>query len=127
MSNYEAGTKELGEVVQAVASILFDAAEAKKDDGRISSLEIAGIIAKASLNIVAALKGMDKIAGEIRTLERHELDLLYYRCLETMGWNPTDEKRDLFACAYEIAAAILTNVIRWRNTTHPPKAIPVPE
>lgn len=117
--------KEFAEVVRLVALALHGVNAAKVDDGKVSMGETAVLLAELTPAAVKAVKGAGDIPKELSTLDKDELEWLYNEFLTILEWNPTDNTRDLFAIAFNTAATIISDIVRWRNTVRPPKAIPV--
>lgn len=116
------GIREFAEVVKLVALALHGVGEAKKDDGKVSVAETLGLLAELTPSAIKAVKGAGDIPRELSTLDKDELQYLYEGFLSTLGWEPTDNTRDLFAIAANTAFTIISDVVRWRNTVNPPKA-----
>ncbi len=115
-------TKETSELLGAVARVIRRADAARSDDGKISFAEIVGIISAAVPNLISAVMGAGEIPAEARDFTDEELDELYYLFLTEMGWEPTDNNRDLARAYFVLIRDTYTNVLLIMNTHRPPVA-----
>lgn len=116
------GTKETKELLTAVARIIKDVDEARRDDHKISIAEAVGLAASAIPSVIAAVRGAGEIPAEARDFTTEELDDLYETFLTEMGWEPTDNNRDLAAAYFGLIRDTWANVLRILNTHRPPVA-----
>ncbi len=115
-------TKETGELLVLVASIIKDADHAKSNNGKISLPELAGIFTAAIPKLIAAVMGAGDIPAEARDFTDEELDDLYYLFLTEMGWTPTDNNRDLARAYFILIRDTYTNILLIMNTHRPLRA-----
>ncbi len=119
------GTKETKELLLAVARLIKDVDAARDDGNGISIMETVGIVTSNVPSIVTAVRGAGLIPGEARDFTTEELEDLYFSFLTEMGWDPTDDNRDLARAYFILIRDTYTNVLLILNTKRPPKAIPV--
>ena len=115
-------TKETKELLSAVAGLLKDVDNAREDDRKISIAEGVGILTTNIPAIITAVRGAGEIPAEARDFTPEELDDLYYSFLTDMGWDPTDNNRDLAAAYFALIRDAYTNVLRILHTHRPIRA-----
>ena len=118
-------TPELADVTNAVALLLHGFDDANDDDGKVSATEIAFLFTSMLPAMVKAIKGAGGLGAELRRLDTETMRELYNSFLTTLQWQPDDNTRDKFAVASDAAFALIEAAVKWRNTTNPPKAVPV--
>lgn len=115
-------TKETGELLALVASVIKDADHARADNGKVSMPELVGIFTAAIPKLITAVMGAGDIPAEARDFTEEELDELYYLFLTEMGWTPTDNNRDLARAYFILIRDTYTNVLLIMNTYRPRRA-----
>lgn len=78
------GIKETEDLIKYVDSIADALVSAKKDDGKISSAEIAGIIVKTMPAGIRAVVGAGEIDDEIKDLDEKEKEELLEKSIAVM-------------------------------------------
>lgn len=115
-------TAQTSELLTSVAKLIRDVDHARGDDGKVSLPELIGIITTNIASLLTAVMGAGEIPEEARDFTETELDDLYYLFLTEMGWNPTDDNRDLARAYFLLIRDTYTNILLIMNTKHPLRA-----
>jgi len=115
-------TKETTDPFLAFARLWREMHEAKDPlTHKVHTMAAVWILTRAVPDIASALLGLAEIPGELLDLTTGELDTLYNTFLTELNWTPSDNTRDLFAASFAIFRDLYTNLLRLRNTLHPPR------
>jgi hypothetical protein len=116
-------TQQTTELFLCFAKIWREFHEAKDPfTGKVHKMACVWILSRAVPDIVTAFLGLTEIPGELLDLTTAELDTLYEAFLSELNWTPSDNTRDLFAATFALFRDLYTNLLRLKNTLHPPKA-----
>lgn len=116
-------TQQTTELFLCFAKIWRESHEAKDPStGKVHRMSFIWILTRALPDIVTALLGLTEIPAELLDLTTEELDTLYEAFLSELNWTPTDNTRDLFAASFATFRDLYINLLRLKNTLHPPKA-----
>jgi hypothetical protein len=113
---------QTSELLTFVAKLIRDVDHSRGDDGKVSLPELIGLITTSLASLITAIMGAGEIPSEARDFTEEELDDLYYLFLTEMGWNPTDDNRDLARAYFLLIRDTYTNILLIMNTKHPMRA-----
>ncbi len=117
-------TQETKDVLGVVADLLASYDRARSDDGRVSLAELVGLVTVNITGLITAVRGAGDIPAEAKDYTKEELEGLYEFFLTRMGWEPTDNNRDLAAAYFALIRDTYLNALRILNTHRPPQAEP---
>lgn len=92
---------QTSELAVAVASLIRDGLKAN-EDGKISIFEAAGLLAGNAGKCIAAAKGIGEIPAELKDLQEHEFEELYFVVIEELKWQDETQARAVVASVYDL-------------------------
>lgn len=116
-------TKETTELFLCFAKIWREFHQAKDPTtGKVKTMKFIWILSQSVPNLVTAILGITEVPGELLDLTTQEMDTFYNAFLAELNWTPTDNTRDIFAASFATFRDLYSNLLRLKNTLHPPKA-----
>lgn len=120
-------TKELKELLVAVAKLVASYNRAKADDGKVGALEAVRLIMGNASDLISGVTGVQEVPKELKDITPEELDELRFAVCAALEWAPTPGALAQFDLVYDLVRHILHVVREMANFVKPPKAEVVAE